>query len=85
MPRWKRTVWVAGVVVAVAGSSLALRSAQAIATSNVVSVGLNFKTGGLLKDVLVEAGQLVVKGQVLAREDPADAQIALRVAQADLA
>jgi RND family efflux transporter MFP subunit len=43
---------------------------------------LGFKTGGILAAVLVQEGDRVARGQVLARLDPAEAQAQLRAALA---
>ncbi len=47
-------------------------------------VDVGFRTGGRITHRLVDAGAVVVAGQVLARLDAADLTLALRAAQADL-
>jgi multidrug efflux pump subunit AcrA (membrane-fusion protein) len=57
------------------------------ATGNVASsheVGLDFGSSGEVTEVLVQAGDTVKAGQVLARIDAGDAQAALDLAQANL-
>lgn len=48
-------------------------------------VDVAFRTGGRIATRLVEVGQLVEAGQVLATIDPADLGLSLRAAEADLA
>ncbi|MCU1372865.1 MAG: efflux transporter, family, subunit [Actinomycetia bacterium] len=61
--------------------------ASVSATGNVASskeVGLDFGASGEVTDVLVKAGDTVKAGQVLARIDSTDADVALQVATANL-
>jgi len=46
---------------------------------------IGFRTGGRITQRLVETGQLVTSGQVLARLDPTDLELGRRAAEADLA
>lgn len=61
---------------------------QTVAVSGAVNpagqIRLNFKAGGRLSEVLVRIGDQVTAGQVMARLDTTDLDIALRQAQASL-
>jgi len=83
----RRITTAVGLVLVLTASTAAafgLQQDQAHATNSQISVGLNFKAAGTLQQVLVAPGDSVTKGQVLAREDPTDANLALRAAQANL-
>ena len=62
-------------------------STTVTATGNVQpaqNLAVNFKSGGTLTEIDVAVGQQVAPGQVLAKVDPTDANIALHSAQANL-
>ena len=62
-------------------------STTVTATGNVQpaqNLAVNFKSGGTLTEIDVAVGQQVAPGQVLAKVDPTDANIALQSAQANL-
>ncbi len=70
------------VIAFLGGGALAASGSSGV---DAIQVDLNFKTAGVLTDVLVRTGEQVTKGQVLARIDDGDARANLATAQAGLA
>ena len=78
MPRWRSTPFTRVTTVTPANSAQS-RSFTSVIRAR-VETELGFRTGGKVVERLVEVGDSVKAGQVLARLDPADYQLAVKAA-----